>query len=47
MPITIVPVMVKHIFVVAAALIGLIAAASLLRVPPRHVPPHPSYLPER
>jgi hypothetical protein len=39
--------MVKHIVaLVAAALLGLIAAASLLKFPPRQIPPHPSYLPE-
>jgi hypothetical protein len=39
--------MVKHIAaLLAATLIGLVATASLLKVPPRHIPPHPSYLPE-
>lgn len=38
---------IKHIVtLLAAALLGLISAASLCITPPHHSPPHPSYLPE-
>ncbi|MFC4312574.1 hypothetical protein ACFPN2_26055 [Steroidobacter flavus] len=40
--------MMKHLVVlIVAALVGLISVAWLIKDPPRHPPPHPSYLPEK
>nr|WP_298726728.1 hypothetical protein [uncultured Steroidobacter sp.] len=39
--------MIMHVLtLVAAALLGLLCAASLCVAPPHRNPPHPSYLPE-